>query len=342
METRRTLRAFSIAGSLLALAGVSALPAYPQQVSRSATTAAAALPAQNPVPRAALNSEEDAVLRVDTNLITIPASVMDRVGRYITDLHKNDFQVFEDGAEQEVAVFEPVEQPFTILFLLDTSSSMTPYLPEAVRAANVFVERLRPDDRLIAASFYQWVDVLFSATRVGDLRKGIKLKPHHGSDCSTLIYDAVADGLKRMKKIPGRKAIVLFSDGVGAAQFATARGTLHDAEEQDALIYTVQFGIQPSEPPRYVGRKVYLERVEEINGYMRDLARKTGGRHYQIENVADLGKTFGAVADELRRQYNLGYYPKQRLGTGQARKIKVKVRDRQDLAVQARESYLTK
>lgn len=282
----------------------------------------------------------DDVVRLETNFVTVPTVVMDRDGRYISDLRREDFQIFEDGVEQHVAFFAPVEQPFTILFLLDTSSSMTPYRADLAQAASALLGQLRPDDQIIAASFYKWADVLFKA-RVGELHKDIKLKFWQGADCSTMIYDVVDDALKRMKKVDGRKAIVLFSDGIGTGNFATAKSNLGDAEELDVLIYTVQFGAFPTEPPRHVNTKAYFERVDEINGYMRGLAQKTGGRHYQVENVTDLRRTFGLVANELRMQYSLGYYPKKQLEAGQRRLIKVKVR-LPSMVVRARDSYIVR
>ena len=229
--------------------------------------------------QSARKDEQDDIVRVDTNLVTIQASVKDRVGGYITDLRKENFQIFEDGVQQEVAFFAPVEQPFTILFMLDVSGSMIPHQEDLVRAANTFVDQLRPDDQLIAASFSDWVQIIFPATRIGELRRGNKLKLRRNNH-STLLYNAVDDALKRMKKVRGRKAIVLFSNGEGAGFSVAAKDNLHDAEEQDALIYTVQFGAHAAEPPRYVSRKHYFKRIEEIDGYMRDLARMTGGRHY--------------------------------------------------------------
>ncbi len=282
--------------------------------------------------------DADEVERVETNLVTVPASVKDRVGRYITDLRKEDFQIFEDGVGQEVAVFAPVEQPFTILFLLDTSGSMAPHMNDLGRAANTFLGRLRPDDRLIAATFNDRVQVLGEAASVREVREGKKFRLRTGGR-GTLIYDAIDDALRRMNKIHGRKAIVLFSDGFGAGTFSSAKDNLHKAEEQDALIYTVRFGIRAAEPPSYVSRKEYFRRIEEANSYMESLARKTGGRHYRIENISDLGKTFGFVADELRRQYSLGYYPKKRPNANQTRTIKVSLVNHAHLAVEARESY---
>lgn len=279
---------------------------------------------------------QDDVVRVETNLVTVPASVLDRNGRYITNLHKKDFQIFEDGIEQEVAGFEPTEQPFTVLLLLDTSGSMSNNIAELANAASIFVRQLRPDDQLMAVAFTDYVDVLFQITKVKDLRKEIKLrqKPRDGN---TMIYDAVKFAQKKMKKISGRKAIILFSDGQGGGFDASAKDNLRDAEEQEPLIYTVQFKPFFSEPPNYVDKKEFYKSIAEANDYMCDLAQKTGGRSYQLEEVADLEKTFGAVAEELRRQYSLGYYPKQ-VTTGR-KQIKVKMRQ-PNLVVRARDSYV--
>ena len=143
---------------------------------------------------------------------------------------------------------------------------------------------------------------------------------------------------KMMKKIRGRKAIILFSDGRGSGLNASAKSNLRDAEEQEVLIYTVQFGAF-SLPSPYVDEKRFFKWREIANSYMRDLARKTGGRHYQIENITDLGNTFGEIADELGRQYSLGYYPKTEGKKGERRQIKVKVRQ-PNLSVRARDSYV--
>jgi Ca-activated chloride channel family protein len=288
--------------------------------------------------RASQQDEQDDVLRVETNLVTIPASVMDRNGRYVMDLKKEDFRIFEEGIEQEIAFFASVEQPFTVLFLLDTSGSMTPYMADLVRCANGFIRQLRPNDQLIAASFSDSVKVLFEATTVKELQKGIKLRPRAG-DRNTMVYEAVDFALKRTKKINGRKAIILFSDGIGSGFTATAKGNLRDAEKQDTLIYTVQFGTFRLEVAGYLNKKYYLERIDEINGYMKGLAQKTGGRLYQVKNMSNLEETFRQVAEELRRQYSLGFYPKGPLEAGHRQHIKVQVRQ-PNLVVRARDSYI--
>lgn len=276
---------------------------------------------------------DDDVVRIDTNLVTVPVSVSDRNGRYLADLKKDEFHILEDGIPQEIAFFAPVDSPFTILFLIDTSPSVSNRLPELAYAANEFVKELRPEDQLIALSFCESVTVLCDLTKVGNLRNGkslgLRVCPH------TLIYDAASEAFKRIRKVPSRrKAIVLFSDGYGSGIFASAKSNLRIAEELDALIYTVQYDTLSDKLPYDLNKKTYLARVQEGNHYMRALAQKTGGRYFQAESVSDWPRTFSLVANELRRQYTLGYYPKS-LKANERREIKVKV-DRLGAVVQAR------
>lgn len=285
---------------------------------------------------------QDDVIRVDTNLVSVPVTVLDRDGRYITNLKKEDFQIFEDGIEQEITLFETVEEPFTIYFLLDVSGSMSDEMVNLTNAANVFTGRLRSEDTLIAATFAENTQILFQPTKIKELKKDIKLSRHYGIH-TTLLYDAVDGSIKKINKVKGRKAIVLFSDGAGTGTYATSKSNMRDAEESDAIIYTVQFNTFSETPPTYVNKESYQNRVKEINDYMQDLANISGGRSYQIKNLSNLAETFGNIADELGRQYGLGYYPKQ-MEKGQKkqiRQIKVKV-NQPNLAVKARSSYVVR
>jgi VWFA-related protein len=280
-------------------------------------------------------TQED-IIRVDTSLVTIPVTVLDREGRYVTNLKKEDFQIFENGVEQQIALFDSVEQPFTVLLLLDISGSMSFHLAELSQAANVLVNQLRPNDQLSAASFADSLYTLLKPTKISELRKSIKIKQRPG-DIYTRIYDAVDDALKMMKKIRGRKAIILFSDGDGV--FTSAKDNFRRAEESETLIYTVQFNTFSPSPPPHADKKIYYKAIEEANNYMRNLAQITGGRAYQIEKIADLEKTFDLIANELGRQYSLGYYPKETGKDGERRQIKVRV-NVPNIALRARDSYI--
>lgn len=281
---------------------------------------------------------QDEVVRIENRLVTVPTTVLDRDGRFVTNLKQEDFRIFEDGIEQRIEFFEPTDTAFTVLLLLDRSGSMSgEHQVLLAEAANLFVEQLRPDDKVAAATFADEVIVLFEATKVRDLKKRVKVESLF-QDSTTNIYDAVDWSLRKMKKIKGRKAIVLFSDGVGDGKFSSAEKTLRDAEEQDLVIYTVRFDTSSTVPAEFKNRNFY-DGLANANRYMRQLAWLTGGRSYQIEGIDDLAGTFRQVADELGRQYALSYYPKTEGKKGERRQIQVKVH-RPGMVVRARNSYI--
>lgn len=284
------------------------------------------------------NYAQDEIVKVDTDLVTVPITVLDRNGRYITDLKKGNFQIFDNGVEGKIDFFESVNEPITVLLLLDRSGSMTEHLLELTAAANAFVGQLRPNDQVMAATFANDVDVLMKFTKVNNMEKGIKIR-RYSNDAYTRIYDGVDYALKKMKKIRGRKAIVVFSDGSGDGILASFKDNMRDAEEGEAMIYTVQFNTFPNVVPPYVSKKSFYEDINTANAYMKVLPVITGGRFYQIEDVSNLEETFKKVAEELGQQYRIGYYPKDTGKKGERRQIKVKV-NIPNTAVRSRDSYI--
>ncbi|HEU4770151.1 MAG TPA: VWA domain-containing protein, partial [Pyrinomonadaceae bacterium] len=158
-------------------------------------------------------SEGD-VVRIDTNLVTVPVSVLDRQGRFISDLRSEKFRVFENGVEQQIVHFEPTDKPFTVALMLDTSASTFFHLWEIKAAAIAFAKQLRPQDRVLVVTFDRLVMLLTEATNDQKvITEVIERDAHTGF--STRLYDSIDLVMKRrLNKIPGRKAIVLFTDGV--------------------------------------------------------------------------------------------------------------------------------
>ena len=320
-------------------------PAPPALRSVQASPVAAPAHENEPEPE----FEENDVVRVSTNLITVPAEVLDRSGRYIGSLQKGDFRIYENGVEQELAYFASVEQPFTVALLLDVSGSTQAQL-EAIRmAANTFIKRLRPNDRLMLVSFDGKINVLSEAVTLNELRKK-RIRLDAVND-GTLLYDTVGFVLnQRLAGIKGRKAIVLMTDGVdGGSKQASLKQNLRDAEEANTVIYTVQYNTLPQLPQR-LSQIVDLKKREYVrtkltkdygvgSTYLQFLAEKTGGRLYQAETLSDLPQAFDAITDELGRQYSLGYYPSGQVRPGERRDIKVRTRT-PNLVVRARESYV--
>jgi Ca-activated chloride channel homolog len=337
------------------ISAVSSSSAYTQSTPRTApvlrtdrTYSSNQTETQKPADNASPEIDESSVVKVSTSLITVPAVVMDRNGRYIPNLKKDDFRIFEDGVEQNVAYFASVERPFTVALMLDVSGSTQLQLAQIREAANVFVNRLRPNDRMMAVTFDGKINVLTEAEDISVIRRS-RLHIPAVTD-GTVLYDAVAFTLKRMAQIPGRKAIVLMTDGVDQNSVATLKGTLNDIAEQDVLIYTVQYNTLPQLPERLSqiknekARKKVQKRLMKgyavSEPYLRTLAEKTGGRFYKADDLRDVGPAFAAITSELGVQYSLGYYPKQTSGAGAERGIKVRVRY-PNMVVRARDSYTT-
>src|ERR1051326_3774935 len=171
-------------------------------------------------------------------LITVPTIVMDHNGRYIANLRKEDFKIYDDGVEQQVAYFASIEKPFTVALMLDVSGSTQYQLAEIRAAADTFVSRLRFNDRMMAIAFDGKISLLTDVADVRAIRQS-KLRIPAITD-GTALYDAVDFTLKRMAGVPGRKAIVLMTDGVDqTSKLASLQSTLEEIAEQDVIVYTV-------------------------------------------------------------------------------------------------------
>jgi VWFA-related protein len=325
--------------------------------------------------------EDDEVIKINTTLVTIPVSVFDRSGRFIPGLRKEDFQIFEDGRAQQIELFATTEQPFTVVLLLDVSRSTQFKIEEIQDAAIAFVDQLRPQDRVMVVAFDDDIQVLSEPT--GDrrqLRNAIRQTRFGGG---TKLYDAVDFALnERLKTIEGRKAIVLFTDGVDStSNRSDYMRSVMDAERSDVIVYPVRYdtsdynggGNQPNNRypfPRRGGggnnRRSGINWPFPFPGggngggnrrgggggggasqddyalgerYLKDLADKTGGKYFNAGTTDNLEVAFAGIAEELRRQYSLGYYPQSEGKPGQRKQINVRV-SRANVSVKAKNSYV--
>jgi Ca-activated chloride channel homolog len=308
------------------------------------------------------------VVRVNTTLVTIPVSVMDRDGRYVPNLQKEEFRVWEDDVEQEVAFFQSVDKPFSVVLMLDTSPSTQFRLEDIQDAAISFVDQLRSDDKVMVVSFNDDIKVLSDFTSEREkLHRAIQRAQ---TDDGTRLYDAVDMVInQKLSRVSGRKAIVLFTDGVDTtSRRADYQSNVMDAQELDALIYPVQYdtaqdmnmGGPNVQVPVDIfgqilggifggggrrsgghrgGRGTARGDYDVANQYLLELANSTGGREYRADSLQNMTYAFGNVAEELRRQYSIGYYPKRPPQAGQRRQIRVRARQ-PNLAVRARDSYI--
>ena len=303
---------------------------------------------------------EGDVIRTDTALVTLPVTVLDRNGRYVPLLRREQFRILENGVEQKIAYFATTDSPFTVVLLIDTSGSTQFRLDDIQNAAINFVSKLKTNDSVMVMAFDDRIDVLCKATTDrNQITKAIKRTRTGGG---TRLYDAVEDILKKqLKTISGRKAVVLFTDGVDTTSYrATYDTTIRLAEESDAPIYSVDYdtsgggimggvggvgqgtinmplprsgipgvGVPGSNPGDY----------RRAVRYLHALADTTAGRFYSGDSLFGIGQAFTWIAEELGRQYSLGYYPNTAGKDGERRLVKVKTTEN-DLVVKSRESYI--
>jgi len=265
---------------------------------------------------------EGDIIRVNANLVSVPVIVMNRDGQYVVDLTRSDFRIFEDGEEQRITHFSNVDNPFSVALLIDTSGSTAPFLGEIKAAAKTFVGQLLPIDKVLPVYFHGEIKSL-GGSLVNDsklLSSAIDQMQPGPINMGTRLYDAVDFGLDALRRESGRKAIILLTDGDNTWGKATMKGTLRDADESDAIIYAVQYGDGPPQK------------------YLQQLAHKTGGRYFKAGDINLVKQSFAGVAEELRRQYRIGYYAKKLDRRGDQRKIVVKV-NRKNVAIRARGSY---
>jgi hypothetical protein len=245
------LRFFLICSILMTLA----LVAVPQTESRPArripkkvtahpqpTPPSATEPSPEPAPQASPVEEQQEVetLKINTNLVTVPVIATTAEGNYMPDLRQEEFSISEDGEKQQVAFFATVSAPFHVVLLLDTSASTQDKLNLIQQAAVAFVEQLQGADRVKVISFDSDVRELSDFTNDRAALKGAIYKTVSGR--GTKLYDAFELALSSIRTIRGRKAIVLFSDGVDwHSDQATFDSTLHWLDEEGAIVYPIRF-----------------------------------------------------------------------------------------------------
>jgi Mg-chelatase subunit ChlD len=179
-------------------------------------------------------------LKTDTDLVAVPVTATDHGGLYITDLRKEEFAITEDGVPQEIAFFGKVAAPFHVVLMLDTSSSTQDKLRLIQQAANAFVEQLQPADRVKVISFDDQVKDWNEFTNNREvLRRAIDSTR---SGAGTKVYDAVELALNTIRKIRGRKAIVIFTDGMDwHSDNASFDGTLRWLDEEGVVVYPIRY-----------------------------------------------------------------------------------------------------
>jgi len=315
-------------------------------------------------------------LKLDVDWIYLNASVRERkTNRSVPNLQKANFEVFEDGAPQEIGRFLQTEEPFHLLLLIDVSGSTQQYLDLIQDASIQFTRQIGPEDKIAVATFNSNYRLRQDFT--GDRGRAISAIQQIRSGGGTAVYDALLEAVDHIGRVEGRKAIVLFSDGVdnqlqgnaGDGSQASFQQLYREIQEADALIYTIFLdteessgmpgrsgdgiidilgdilrgggigGRRPGGYPRGPIGRGDAQAYEEARQQMEMIADQTGARMYAPNRIQDLSHAYTEIADDLRVQYTLGYNSTNPSKDGAWRKVRVSIANRPDLVVRTRKGY---
>jgi Ca-activated chloride channel homolog len=272
-----------------------------------------------------------AQIKVSTQTVPLYVTVTDGAKRLVTDLEREDFEVYDNGKLQSLTNFDNQVTPINTVVMIDTSGSMTLALDLVKLAAEEFLIRLLPDDR----------------AKVGAFNDKLQVKPEPGLPFTnnrdqlirylqdldfgypTRLYDAVDYGITQLEPIDGRKVVLVFTDGEDTASKVDAGDVIERARVQEVMVYSIGL-----ENEYFNGNQ--RVRTSPDRG-LRRLSDETGGGFFMLKKKDELGPTFTRIAQELHSQYVLGFSPETL--DGKVHKLEVKLK-RPGMTPRARKSYV--
>jgi Ca-activated chloride channel homolog len=292
---------------------------------------------------AVLGAQQQApVFRTATRTVPVYVTVLDGNNRLVTDLTRDDFEVFDNRRPQPITLFDAGIQPISIVIMLDMSGSMMGNLPVLRNSAVQMFTRLLPTDKARVGNFGDRITLSERFTNdQNELIRALYLDLQPGGP--TPLWGAVNTAMSALAPLSGRRVVLVLSDGkdTGALPFAritrapiTLLSVTARAQAEEFMVYGIGLasrGLPTSRGPSPTGRGT------EPDAGLRDLAVQSGGGYFELDDTQNLGDTFARVADELHRQYLLGFAAPD--SDGKVHQLDVRVRV-PGLTVRARQSYV--
>ena len=271
--------------------------------------------------------------KTSTHTVRLPVTVLDSDKRLVSDLLRDDFEVYDNGKLQPITTFDNTPTPFTAVVMLDTSGSMTLALDRVKDAAEQFLIRLLPDDTAKVGYFNDKVRVLPELGEFLSNRDQLVRIVRNDLDFGypTRLYDGAYHAMEALATATGdsRKVILLFTDGEDTSSKFDLGDVLDRARTQEVMVYAI--GLQSN---YFNGQQRIRTRPDRG---LKKLAEETGGGYFELKDTDDLGPTFTRVAQELHSQYIVGFSPE--VLDGKVHKIDVRVR-KSGMAPRTRKSYV--
>ncbi len=289
-------------------------------------------------------AQEAPALSIDVKVVTLLATVHDHDGKVVKGLTAKDFVLKEDGAPQKIRYFsqEP-DLPLTVGVLVDTSRSQEGVLEEERLASKLFLNQvLRPGkDRAFVVQFDTQVQTLAGLTPSREELSAALDRLRVPDRIATLLNSAVKESSENiLRQQPGRKALILLTDGVAFRDPTSIQDAIEFAQRADAIIYSIRF----SDPVGFRGpiRSAVMAAAKEHGKQgLERMARETGGVAYEVNKGQSIEGIYAQIEDALRNQYSIGYTPPRQADDGKFHRIKLTTTDR-SLVVQTRDGYYAK
>jgi Ca-activated chloride channel family protein len=248
---------------------------------------------------------------VDVEVVQVTATVTDDRERFIKGLTREEFRVKEDGVLQTIAAFSGENVPLEIVVAIDVSQSMTESMPVLKQAVRRFLAALRPTDQVTLLAFNDNIFTLARRSTVpaARLRAVDRLAPWGG----TALYDVMLTSLNTVGSQPGRRALVVFTDGQDQNSVSTLSRVQSRLETSDATIYTIG-----------LGSSLVKQDLAQI---LERISHMSGGRSFLVDRVEELDRVFADIVEELSNQYLLSYASSNDARDGTWRNIEVEVTD---------------
>jgi VWFA-related protein len=282
-----------------------------------------------------ISADENDPVKIETKVVNLNVRILNPDGRSAAApmVSMNDFQVFEDGVQQEVSFFHTAEEPFDLVLVLDFSGSTVEKRGLIKKAAQRFVEFSRPNDRIAVVAFATEIRLVTDLTTDKEaLKSGIdSIKLEGGSpiwDSLRFVYDSIIK-----KESAGRRsAVVMMTDGLDYSRSTTFADIMETVRRAETTVFPIYLNTG-------MGGGVFEDFAKRSQKMLTLLADETGGQMYAAKRINDLNGIYEQFVNDLGKVYTVGYEPKNDRRDGGWRELSVKIKSQPNLVVKTRRGY---
>jgi Ca-activated chloride channel homolog len=271
--------------------------------------------------------QETPTFKATTQIVSVPATVLDGQGRLVPNLEQDEFTILDNGKPQSITFFQNETQPFTVVVMLDYSASMTSSLDLLRAASEQFLLRMLPQDKGQVGAFSDRIE--FSGEFTNDRDDLISALRDLQYGNPTRLWDAVDQSIDMLKPVDGRKVVLVFTDGDDTYS-KTGFGTVLDhAKQNEVMVYAI--GLQST---YFNGQRMVRSQPDRS---LKRIAEETGGGYFELKKTDELAPTFTRVAQELHSLYTIGFSPAAL--DGKEHKLDLKMKQ-SGMVARARKTYV--